>query len=81
MVGANGSLHLTRFRSFLYQQSERYRRLSVPVFPRIRDVETEHYEIAEAALKRQTAHACELVSEHILLTMKIIVEGLALISE
>ena len=81
LVGANGSLHLTRFRSFLYQQSERYRRLSVPVSPKIRDVETEHYEIAEAALKRQTAHACELVSEHILLTMKIIVEGLALISE
>lgn len=81
LVGANGSLHLTRFRSSLYQRSERYRRLSVPVFPKIRDVETEHHEMAEAALKRQTARACELVSEHILLTMKIIVEGLALISE
>jgi FCD domain len=47
LVGANGSLHLTRFRSSLYQQSERYR-LSVPVFPKTRDVETEHHEIAEA---------------------------------
>lgn len=81
LVGANGSLHLTRFRASLYQQSERYRRLSVPVFPKIRDVESEHHAIAEAALQRQTGRACELVSEHLLLTMKIIIEGLALISE
>jgi DNA-binding GntR family transcriptional regulator len=81
LVGANGSLHLTRFRAALYQQSERYRRLSVPVFPKIRDVESEHRAMAEAALKRQTSRACELVSEHLLLTMKIIIEGLALIEE
>jgi hypothetical protein len=34
--------------------------------------------IAEAALQRETTRACELISEHLVLTMKIIVEGLAL---
>ena len=78
LVSANGSLHLSRFRSSLYQQSERYRRLSVPVFPETRDVESEHRSIAEAALQHQTTRACELIRDHLLLTMKIIVEGLAL---
>ena len=81
LVGANGSLHLTRFRKSLYQQSERYRRLSVPVSSQTRDVGSEHRAIAEAALQRQTARACELVSEHLLLTMRIIIEGLDLTSE
>lgn len=81
LIGANGSHYLTRFRKSLYQQSERYRRLSVPVFPQTRDVGSEHRAIAEAALQRQTARACELVSEHVLLTMRIIIEGLNLVSE
>ena len=78
---ANGSLHRTRFRSSRYQQSERYRRLSVPVFSQTRDVESERRSIAEAAMKRQIARACEIICEHLLLTMTIIVEGLALMSE
>lgn len=77
LVSGNVSSHLSRFRSSLYQQSERYRRLSVPVFSDMRDVESEHREIAEAALQRQGKRACELMSEHLLLTMRIIVEGLA----
>lgn len=80
LVSANGSLHLSRFRSSLYQQSERYRRLSVPVFPETRDVESEHRAIADAALQHQAKHACELIREHLLLTMRIVVEGLAWIS-
>jgi DNA-binding GntR family transcriptional regulator len=78
LVSANGSLHLSRFRSSLYQQSERYRRLSVPVYSETRDVESEHRAVAGAALQRDTTHACKLISEHLLLTMKIIVAGLAL---
>lgn len=78
LVSGSDSAWRARIRSTLYQQSERYRRLSVPVLPSTRDVEAEHRAISDAALARQTARACELMREHLLLTMKIIVEGLTL---
>jgi DNA-binding GntR family transcriptional regulator len=81
LVSASGSAHLSRIRSALYQQSERYRRLSVPVVSRKRDVEAEHRAISEAALGRQAARACELMKEHLILTMNIIIKGLTLQSE
>jgi len=68
----------SRIRSNLYQQSERYRRLSVPVFPQVRDVQAEHQAIGAAALERETARSCELMKEHLVLTMDIIIKGLQL---
>ena len=64
-----------------YQQSKRYRRLSVPVLPSVRDVEAEHRAIGEAVLARQSARTCELMREHLVLTMRIVVEGLTLRGE
>jgi GntR family carbon starvation induced transcriptional regulator len=78
LVSASGSAHLARIRSSLYQQSERYRRLSVPVLATKRDVEAEHRAISEAALRRRTARARELMKEHLILTMNIIIKGLTL---
>jgi DNA-binding GntR family transcriptional regulator len=78
LVSATNSNWLSRIRSSLYQQSERYRRLSVPVRPAKRDVEEEHQAITEATLGRQKVRACELMKEHLVMTMNIIVEGLPL---
>lgn len=78
LVSGSDSAWRARIRSSLYQQSERYRRLSVPVLASVRDVEGEHRAIAEAALAREAGKACELMREHLALTMRIIVEGLTL---
>jgi DNA-binding GntR family transcriptional regulator len=78
LVSATGSIWLSRIRSSLYQQSERYRRLSVPVRSSKRDVEEEHRAISKATLGRQKARACELMREHLILTMNIIIKGLPL---
>lgn len=78
LVCACDSVWRMRIRSSIYQQSERYRRLSVPVLPETRNVESEHRAIADAALARNPVEACELMKEHLLLTMNIIVKGLTL---
>jgi DNA-binding GntR family transcriptional regulator len=78
LVSAADSVWRSRIRSSLYQQSERYRRLSVPVFPQTREVQTEHREMCTAALEKQTARACELMREHLVRTMDIIIKGLQL---
>jgi DNA-binding GntR family transcriptional regulator len=78
LVSGSDSAWRARIRASLYQQSERYRRLSVPVLPSVRDVEAEHRAIADAALARDSGRACELMREHLTLTMKIIVDGLTL---
>jgi len=78
LVSGSDSVWRARIRSSLYQQSERYRRLSVPVLPSVRDVESEHRAISEAALSREGGKACGLMREHLLLTMRIVVEGLPL---
>ena len=81
LVSACDSVWRLRIRSSLYHQSERYRRLSVPVHSKKRDVDAEHRSISEAALARKKARACELMKEHLLLTMNIIVKGLPIESE
>jgi DNA-binding GntR family transcriptional regulator len=81
LVSGCDSVWRLRIRSSLYHQSERYRRLSVPALSRKRDVDVEHRAISEAALARKKARACELMKEHLILTMNIIVKGLPLESE
>jgi DNA-binding GntR family transcriptional regulator len=81
LVSACDSVWRLRIRSSLYHQSERYRRLSVPVLSKKRDVDSEHRAISEAALGRKKARACELMKEHLILTMNIIIKGLPVESE
>ncbi len=61
-----------RIREHLYQQSERYRRLSVPAGTTRRDVEGEHRAIMEAALARDADLAASLLREHLKLTTHIL---------
>ena len=64
-----------RIREQLYQQSERYRRLSVPAGPTRRDVEGEHRAIMEAALARDADLAASLLREHLQLTTRILLDA------
>jgi DNA-binding GntR family transcriptional regulator len=78
LVSGCKSPHLLRIRTSLYQQSERYRRLSVPVVSKKRDVDAEHHSIADAVVARQATRSCALMKEHLCLTMNIIIKGLTL---
>lgn len=71
------SPYLLRIRSTLYEQSERYRRLSVPLDETHRDVAAEHKAICDAALNRDPERAARLIRDHIEATTKIILRGLS----
>jgi DNA-binding GntR family transcriptional regulator len=64
LVGACGLEWLMRFRAVLFEQSERYRALSRGPKTVARDLETEHRELMEATLARDTAAATALLAKH-----------------
>lgn len=74
LVAACDSPWLLRLRGILYAQSERYRRLSVPLAGVARDLDREHREIMEAALARDARRAGVLMTEHIELTTRVLLE-------
>lgn len=65
LVSACDSPWLKRLRHLLYQQSERYRRISLITSGANRCVHEEHRAIHDAAVKRQTLKACRLTEEHL----------------
>lgn len=67
---------LIRVRQMLYEQSERYRRLSVPFDDGHRDVASEHRMICEAAIAGDCQTAVRLLKEHIETTTDIVLQGL-----
>ena len=74
LVSACDSRWLLRLRSFLYAQSERYRRLSVPLVEVARDLNREHKDIADAVLARDAARAKVLMAEHLRMTANVLLE-------
>ena len=70
LVAAAGNTWLLRIRAQLYQQSERYRRLSVPALPLQRDVDGEHRAIMTATLARDADLAAAMLGEHLRLTTR-----------
>jgi DNA-binding GntR family transcriptional regulator len=68
LVSACGSPWLLRFRDTLYEQSERYRLLSISVDPGLRDVDVEHRQIVDAVLRRDTDAAVAALTVHFLRT-------------
>lgn len=65
LIAACPSRWLRQFRALLYQQSERYRRLSLVDGTVPRNVHQEHEAIMKAALARDADLACELIERHI----------------
>jgi DNA-binding GntR family transcriptional regulator len=74
LVRACDSPWLLRLRALLYAQSERYRRLSVPLAEIVRDLNREHREIMDAALARDPKRARALMTQHIELTTRVLLE-------
>lgn len=74
LVAGCDSPWLLKLREILYVQSERYRRVSVPLGPREgRDLRAEHQEIADATLARDAERACQAIREHLAKTTRIII--------
>lgn len=73
LVGACRNAVKLRIRASLYDQSERYRRLSVPARGTDgRDTLAEHKSIADAALARNVPKAAVLMAEHLNKTTEIL---------
>ena len=75
LVDGCDNVWLLRMRAILYAQSERYRRISVPLSREGRDVEQEHREIMEAALARDGDRACRLLENHLVSTTLIVLSS------
>ncbi|MFT3770960.1 MAG: GntR family transcriptional regulator [Minicystis sp.] len=75
LVGACDSPWLLRFREMLYDQSERYRRLSLGAGAR--DVNAEHEALARAAVARDADRACAILIEHLARTADAVLEAYA----
>jgi len=58
------------FWGILYQQAERYRRLTITRKPIPRDLHAEHQAIFDAALARDANAACDALSRHIMTTYR-----------
>lgn len=65
LVAACASRWMRRIRTLLYQQSERYRRMSAVKGPPPLEVHEEHREIFEAVMARDAARASAALSTHI----------------
>jgi DNA-binding GntR family transcriptional regulator len=74
LVDACDSPWLLRLRGILYAQSERYRRLSVPLAEITRDLNREHHDIMEAALARDAGRARALMTQHLELTTQVLLK-------
>ena len=72
LVAACSSTWLLKMRALLTAQSERYRRLSVPLAKFERNAEQEHRDIAAAVLARDAKRAVRLMSEHFQRTTQIV---------
>jgi DNA-binding GntR family transcriptional regulator len=74
LVSACNSPWLLRIREGLYAQSERYRRLSLPLARIERDVNSEHKEIMDAALAKDIPKALALLESHLTVTTRVLLD-------
>ncbi|MEY1556478.1 GntR family transcriptional regulator [Yoonia sp. R2331] len=67
---------MLRMRRMLYEQSERYRQISVPLDLSERDVALEHRQICDAAINRDAPQTDLLIKRHIERTAQIVLQNL-----
>src|SRR5215470_16618604 len=75
LVEGCGSPWLMRLHKQLYDQSERYRRLSVSVAPRRRNIGDEHQKMLDAVLARDADKAVRLLASHLGATTEILLDA------
>ncbi|HWU00815.1 MAG TPA: FCD domain-containing protein [Terriglobales bacterium] len=73
LVAGGDSPWLLRLHAQLYAQSERYRRLSIPLGTTERNVGQEHQDILDAALNRDADLAVSLLTSHLGATSQILI--------
>ncbi|WP_341703373.1 FCD domain-containing protein [Ferrovibrio sp.] len=78
LVAACGNDWLLRMRAMLYEQSERYRRMSVPLATEPRDVPAEHRAIFDAVMRRDAPAASDALEQHLRRTAAIIRSSVSL---
>jgi DNA-binding GntR family transcriptional regulator len=72
LVGACANAWLLRLRAQLFTQSERYRRLSVPLQKPLRDLAGEHQAMMDAALAHDADKLAGLMHDHLWRTAQIL---------
>tara|TARA_R110002167_G_scaffold39651_1_gene122303 strand:+ start:91 stop:798 length:708 start_codon:yes stop_codon:yes gene_type:complete len=77
LVAACDSPWLLKMRDWLYNQSERYRYLTVPLANGERDLAHEHAEIVAAALARDADRAVKLLGHHLVTTARLLIDARA----
>uniref|UniRef100_A0A2A4Z075 GntR family transcriptional regulator n=1 Tax=OCS116 cluster bacterium TaxID=2030921 RepID=A0A2A4Z075_9PROT len=75
LVSACPNTWLLKLRLNLYEQTERYRYISIPLRADERDVALEHQNIFDATIARKADLAVVFMREHLLLTSKIIIDS------
>ena len=75
LVAACPVNHLLRVRTQLYEMSERYRRMSVPLRHIARDVDKEHGDLKDAVLAGNTEATENLIRCHLSLTAQILLDA------
>jgi DNA-binding GntR family transcriptional regulator len=76
LVAGCDSQWLLRLRADLYAQNERYQRLAVPLERAERNVEAEHEQLFQAALRRDADGAVRAIAAHIETTATILLDAL-----
>jgi DNA-binding GntR family transcriptional regulator len=76
LVSACESDVLLRLREGLFERSERYRRLSVPLADTDRDIEGEHQQLTQAVLDREFDRAGTLLEEHLRATTAVLLQAM-----
>ena len=74
LAAACDSPWLLKLRGMLYDQSERYRRLSIPLAEVARDIGAEHRELVDAALDRDAPRAVAAMARHLETTTLMILD-------
>jgi DNA-binding GntR family transcriptional regulator len=77
LAGACGLEWLMRFRSILFEQSERYRALSRGKNNHTRNLEAEHHALMQATLARDAETATTLLAQHFRRTRDLVLENYA----
>jgi DNA-binding GntR family transcriptional regulator len=77
LIEACDSPWLLRIRLQLYQQTERYRQLSVPFQTVERNTNQEHFELMNAVIARNVPRAAQLLAKHMETTMDIVIRGIS----
>lgn len=75
LVSACKSVWLLRLRKILYEQSERYRLLSVPLGAEERDVRGEHRRLMQAVLSGNEKSTLQEVEQHLFATAQLILKS------